>query len=212
MRGCFGIGDDRAADQHQVEAARERRGVALEVAEQLRAALVLVDPADVDRERPLDARTCAGTAPARCASGTSEPTPTTTPGHVAVAGRRLDHRALFGRVVHDGRARRGTPGRRSTGRSPDRAPRSARGRPSPAPRRAPMPRVVVAIAEEDDEVERRRPRGSTCSTSAGLAGPSLSSQRELVGDRVRLLEDAGASAARSRCGLRSWRDRETGAR
>ena len=40
-------------DQHQVEPVRVHHGVALEELEQLAAALVLVDAADVDRERPL---------------------------------------------------------------------------------------------------------------------------------------------------------------
>ena len=43
---------DRVADQHQIQPAREGARVALEVIEQLAAALVLVDAADVDRERP----------------------------------------------------------------------------------------------------------------------------------------------------------------
>ena len=66
-----------------------------------------------------------------------------------------------------------------------------------------MPGVVIAIAEEDDEVERRRAACSTCRTSSGLAGPSLSSQRELVGNRVRLVEDLRRERRPKSCGLRS---------
>ena len=58
--------------------------VALEVVEQLAAALVLVDPADVDRERPVDARSCRRNRAGSVRAGTSEPTPTTTPGTSAL--------------------------------------------------------------------------------------------------------------------------------
>ena len=46
----FGNRDVRRADQHEVHAVDERRAVVLEEFEQLDAALVLVDAADVDRE------------------------------------------------------------------------------------------------------------------------------------------------------------------
>ena len=62
--------------------------------------------------------------------------------------------------------------------------------------------VVVAEAEEEEEVVARALRVATCAMSAGLVGPSLSSQRELVGDRVRLrrrrARDRAAEVARDR--------------
>ena len=54
MRGCFGISRCFDADEDQIEAVRVHDRVALEELEELAAALVLVDAADVDRERPLD--------------------------------------------------------------------------------------------------------------------------------------------------------------
>ena len=71
---------DRAADEHQVEAARKRRGVAQEEVEQLLAALVLVDPPDVDGKRLPDVVLVRGTAARRSRQGISDPIPTTTPG------------------------------------------------------------------------------------------------------------------------------------
>ena len=52
-------------------------------------------------------------------------------GDRGVAGRRLDHRALLRRVVHERAHAAEAPARKSRGRSPDRVPRSARGPPCP---------------------------------------------------------------------------------
>ena len=46
--------DDRLADEHEIQPARERHRVALEVVEELAAPLVGVDAPDVDRKRPVD--------------------------------------------------------------------------------------------------------------------------------------------------------------
>ena len=44
IRGCSGIGEDRFADEHEMQVARHRPAVALEEVEQFRAAFVFVDP------------------------------------------------------------------------------------------------------------------------------------------------------------------------
>ena len=63
--------------------------VALEVVEQLRAALVLVDAADVDREPIAEVELLPEPRRRRSAAGISDPTPTTTPGHVVCCRRRV---------------------------------------------------------------------------------------------------------------------------
>jgi hypothetical protein len=60
-RGMLRHVDDRAADRTRSSPRGNGRGVALEVREELGAALVLVDAADVDRERPLHPERAAGT-------------------------------------------------------------------------------------------------------------------------------------------------------
>ena len=89
--------DDRLADEHQIQAARKRHRVALEVVEELAAPLVGVDAPDVNRKRPVDLVTPAETrrgrfapalpiprrrrrrGPARCASRSgSSPAPRTS--------------------------------------------------------------------------------------------------------------------------------------
>ncbi len=42
------------ADEHEIQSARKRRRVALEVIEELSAPLIGVDAPDVDRKRPVD--------------------------------------------------------------------------------------------------------------------------------------------------------------
>ena len=133
------------------------------------------------------------------------------PGTGGVARRGLDQRALFERVVHErAHAAEHRPEDRQANRRI-----ALRGRHEHRlvrHRARAVPRVVVAIAEEDEEVELGAPRCSTCSISAGLAGPSLSSQRELVGDRVRLARTPARDRRPKSCGLRACAHRESGAR
>src|SRR5262245_28915876 len=90
---------DRAADQDEVEAAREGGRVAQEEVKQLLAALVFVNPADVNRERLLDVVLLP--EPKRLAApwnlGTDSDNDTW---HRLVAGGRVNHCLLFVRVVH----------------------------------------------------------------------------------------------------------------
>ena len=111
------------------------------------------------------------------------------PRHVLVARDRLDHRALFGRVVHQ---RADAAEDRREDRQADRRVALGGGHQD---RRAggrahAVIRVVVAIAEEDAEVVVAR-RAARCDRPApGSSGPSASSHVELVGDRVGLVEHA----------------------
>ena len=79
MRGCWRNRQQRLADQHERQSAVDVVQIPLEKLEQLLAALVLVDAADVDREPFVDAVLLPKPIRAAC-SGTSDPTPTTTPG------------------------------------------------------------------------------------------------------------------------------------
>ena len=173
MRGCFGISRCVRADQHQVHAVRVHHRIAFEVREQFLAALVLVDSPDVHRKGPLQPELLPespGLRPLRnLRSHADHDARTLTAAHM------LEQRTLLERVVHhragaaehrlehlqpDGRiALRGRHEHRLGGHGPHA-----------------VPRVVVAIAEEDEEVERRL-FSRRCRMRAGLVGPSLSSQR-----------------------------------
>ena len=150
MRGCFGIGMCARADQHQVHAVDERRAVVLEEFEQLGAALVLVDAADVDREAIAHVELLPE-APGVRALGNLRADADHHAGHRLVVRHALDQRALFERVVHeradaaehrriDAEAERAVALRR---RHQDRLRRH---------RAAAVIRVVIAEAEEDEEV------------------------------------------------------------
>ena len=72
------------------------------------------------------------------------------------------------------RTPRNSGGEHADGRSPDRARPSGRGWPCERTRASAVVRVVVAVAEEEHVVVRRR--RAMCASSAGLVGPSASSQ------------------------------------
>ena len=76
----LGNGNDRRADEHQVHALGHRPAVALEELEQLAAALVLVDPADVDREPVAEIELLAKARGAGLVREWPTRHPTTTPG------------------------------------------------------------------------------------------------------------------------------------
>ena len=107
--------------------------------------------------------------------GTSDPTPTTTPGTVDCRRPPGSSPALRASCT-SARARRGRSAGTSTGRSPRRARPSARESRVPATARAPWIRVVIAVAEEQAVVVVGRRACARWSTSAGLVGPSASSQ------------------------------------
>ena len=166
MRGCFGIWRMLRADQHQVEPVRVHHGVALEELEHLAAPLVGVDPADVDGERPPHVELLAE-SPRLGALGNLRSDADDDAGTLALA-HVLDQRALLERVVHDGAD---AAEHRLKDRQADR--RIALGRRHEdrlvRHRAGAVPRVVVAVAEEDEEIElvadaadvARRARGSS---------------------------------------------------
>ena len=103
------------------------------------------------RRRPRTGRGCctsAGSAPAADCAGTSDPTPTTTPGTSSLPDDRLNHRALFGRVVHE---RADAAEHRLEDRQPDRRVALGGRHQDRARRRGAhaVVRVVVAVAEEE---------------------------------------------------------------
>ena len=124
-------------------------------------------------------------------------------GHVLVAGRAPgSSRALRGELYMIARTPRNTgpkiaepDGRIALGR------RHEHGLAGQPPRH--VPGVIVAIAEEEDEVEIGAPRGRGSRSSAGLAGPSLSSQASSSASECALVEHARAIAGRTRAGCRS---------
>ena len=59
--------DDRLADEHEVQPARERHRIALEVVEELATPLVGIDPPDVDGKGAVDLVPPAGSARGPCA-------------------------------------------------------------------------------------------------------------------------------------------------
>ena len=106
-----------------------------------------------------------------------------------VARDRLDQRALLERVVHERAHAAEDRPRRSTGPARRRVRRSARGSPCRHGTHAVI-RVVVAEAEEDEEVEVARVRLDVRRSALGLVGPSASSH---------------VSSSRSECGAANTR-------
>ena len=128
--------DDGLANQHEVQPARERHRVSLEVVEELCAALVRVDPADVNRERPVDPwrrRKRPGVGVGRHFRADADD----NAWHVLVPRRRLNHRALLMGVVHDAANATEDWSEDRQSQSPDPAPPWARGSPCRASSRAP---------------------------------------------------------------------------
>ena len=106
---------DGLADEHELKPARHRARVALEVLEQLLAALVLVDAAHVDRKRAGDAELL----PEPLGLGTRgnvRADADDDAGQIAGTGDVLDHGALFERVEHQ---RAHAPEDRRKDRQPD---------------------------------------------------------------------------------------------
>ena len=152
---------DRLADEHQIEAAREGRARSAESSRTARRSPCSRRSGRCRSQTAGARRTCrrkrAGIGALRHLRSDADDDAR----HVAVAGRRLDHRALFVRVVHDGahaaedRAEDRQADRRIALRG-----RHEHGLAGDAARA--VERVVVAVAEEDDEVEAggRSRRGS----------------------------------------------------
>jgi hypothetical protein len=88
------------AYQHERELPRGVSNVRLEEIEQLGAALVRVDAADVDGKRPANVELVPKPSwlGARRHVGSD---PDDDRRHAPIVGKRLDHRPLFGRVVHE---------------------------------------------------------------------------------------------------------------
>ena len=174
-----GDGENRGPHQHQRQVAPQGARVALEVGEQLLAALVFVDAADVDDKGRRDAVLLA--EPFRVRAGRHLGADAHDDvGHGVVAGDGLDHRALLEGVVHEA-------AHAAEDRAEDRQahrPVALGGRHEERPGRGgadAVVGVVVTEAEEEEEVvarlvpadavdERRRRR------------PLARQPRELVGD------------------------------
>ena len=162
-------------DEHQVHAFGKHAAVALEVVEQLRAALVLVDPARRKSRSGRARRTFAENARRWLCAGISEPTPTTTPGTSALPAIAWISARSSNELYMNAR----TP--RKNGREDRQAERAVAfgggHRIALSGHRArAVIRVVIADAEKDEEVERRcvlpdvvdqlRARGPSASSQA----------------------------------------------
>ena len=148
----LGNRQQRVADQHERQASGRVAHVPLEELEQLRAPLVPVDPADVDREGPAYAVLLTKTGRLRIL-GHVGPDADHDTGHVLIARHALDHRALFVRVVHE---RAHAAKHRGKHREPDGGIALSGRHQDGAPRRRPRAviRDPVAIAEEQTVVVR----------------------------------------------------------
>src|SRR6202011_3894097 len=89
------------ADEHERQLSPAGARVAFEELEQLPAALVLVDTADIHGERLTDAEFVPEAAGLRALWDIGSDAHDDT-GHIVVARGRFDHRALLVGVVHDG--------------------------------------------------------------------------------------------------------------
>ena len=152
MRGCSGIGMMRRADQHQVHAFDERRAVMLEEIEQLGAALVLVDAADVDREPIAHVELLAEPRRRSIARGISEPMPTTTPGTVWLFDTAWISARSSNELYMSARTPRNIGAKMPSPSAPSRSAVGTRIAFAGTARHAVI-RVVIAEAEEDEEVE-----------------------------------------------------------
>src|SRR6478609_8124569 len=145
---------DCAADQNEIETTRKSGCVAKKEIEELLAALVLVDAADIDGKRPSQVVLPAKSFRIRSRRDVRTDADDHTR-NLFVACGGLDHRPLFVRVVHH-RAY-ATKGRAKDAKA-DRwiafCSRHQQRLGGDSPRA--MPRMEVAIAEEQDEIERRR--------------------------------------------------------
>ena len=158
--------------------------VALEEVEQLRAALVLVDAADVDREPIADAGLLPEPRPRSPSAGISEPTPTTTPGTWWLPATAWMQRALLERVVHE---RADAAEDRPEDRQPERAVALGRRHEDRllGHRAHAVVRVVVAEAEEDEEVVVRLRSCRDVLDQRGAGRPFGVEPGQLVVERVR---------------------------
>ena len=153
IRGCWGIGSSDWPISRS-DSLPESSQIRLEKLEQLLTALVLVNAADVDRKSSLDAVLLPESIRLRVVRN-FRPDAHDDPGHVVIARDRLNHRLLFGRVVHQRphaskerlkqpkADRRIALGGRHEDRPRGRGPRS-------------VIRLVVPVAEEQTEVVRPR--------------------------------------------------------
>ena len=174
MRGCCGTGMIALPIEHQVEATRKRRRVSQEKSEQLLAALVLVDPPDVDREWLLDVVLLAKSFRRRSAPGSRTQRPPRRREHARCRRRHESSPALPCELYMTARTPRNVGPKIA---SPIAGSRSAVGTSTAFdvdPPRA-VPGVVVAVAEEQDEIELRRPHARGSRRARGWPGPSLSS-------------------------------------
>ena len=157
MRGCCGIGSSDWPTSSERQPAVDVPKIRLEKLEQLLAALVLVDAADVDRKSSVDAVLLPEPIRLRVVRHL-RPDADDDPGHVVIARDRLNHRLLFGRVVHQ---------RAHASKERLKQPKADRrialgGRHEDRPRgRGPRAviRLVVPVAEEQAEVVRPGVRG-----------------------------------------------------
>jgi len=183
--------DDRIAGEDQLQPARKRRRIPLEVREQLAAALVFVDPADVDRERPADIELAAEPRPVGPIRHIRTD-PDDDAWHSVVLRYGPNHGALFGRVVHQGSH---TPEDRREQADADRRVAFRRRHEYGLRREAPreMKSEIVAIAEQQEEVV-------ACRVACGMADERRARRAfavepvEFVLEGMRPLEHSNGSA------------------
>ena len=194
MRGWSGIGSSDWPTSSSESVPVDVPQIPLEKLEQLLAALVLVDPAHVDRESSLDAVLLPESVRLRVVRHL-RPDADDDRGHVVVARDRLDHRLLFRRVVHQRahaskeRLKHAEADRRiALGR------RHEHGAAGAGPR--PVIRLVVAVAEEQAEIVATR-RARRCGSRA--RGSSVPRRRAI---EARRRANAGCSKTAAECRLK----------
>ena len=178
----------RCTDQHQVHAIDQRRAVVFEELEQLEAALVLVDAANVDRESVAHLELLAEAAAVR-PFGNLGANADHDARHRLVVRDALDQRLFLERVVHQ-RAN-AAEHRRENGQA--QRPVALGGRHQNGLRRhraAAVERVVIAEAEEDEEVVVGFVRLDVVDERRA-GGPFGIEPRQFIAQRVRLREDLG---------------------
>ena len=193
----LGNRQQRVADQHERQLARRIRAGS---PGRTRTAPGSPCSRRCGRRRPRTGRGCctsAGSAPAADSAGTSDPTPTTTPGTVSLPETAWIIARSSGELYISARTLR------NIGWKIDRpivASRSAVGTriARDGGRARAVERVVVAIAEEEAEVVVAGVLARCSRSSAGLVGPSASSQSSSSPSECGCVEDALGPPAEQR--------------
>ena len=201
IRGCTGTGSTGVPTSTSVTAAGRDFAVALPEVEQLGAALVLVDAADVDRRPAVDPGALAEALGAGIGRHL-RPDADDDARHVVASGHRLQQRPLLRRVVHAGAH---AAQDRLEDLQPEHLVALGRGHEDRLVGHRPRAviRVVVAQAEEEHVVVARLVAGQVLHQRR--TGRAFGVEpRQLVVDRVLRLEDALRPRAEVVRGSRAW--------